>query len=178
MSLRPRRPPDGVGYTAPWFSQRDSVGSGLAGVSLGAATGAFCQVPDVKEWEDVDRRLTKIEGELQGKLAGYSSFQTEFKTLTVSFTQLLSRVGDVERKMQALAADVAAVKRTQEMHETTDMGRETRYQNLERMMQRLDGKLRAHAENQAMHAHDDGERWKPKGFQENDQPAEFMGVMR
>ena len=147
----------------------------MASVPGGAATGAFFQSADFNEWEKLDQRLTKLEGQLTGTLGGYASFQAEFKTLTVNFTALLSRVGDIERQVQQLNATIADVKRQQSSFETAELGRETRYQNLERQLNRLDDRIRAHETHASMHAHDDHDDWKPQGFQANDQPKSFMG---
>lgn len=167
MSLRNR--PLSVG-TRPAF--------GVASVPGGAATGAFFQAADFNEWEKIDQRLTKLEGQLNGTLGGYASFQEEFKTLTVNFTALLSRVGDIERQMQQLSATITDVKRQQSSFETAELGRETRYQNLERQLNRLDDRIRAHENHSSMHSHDDHDDWKPQGFQANDQPKSFMGGSR
>jgi len=170
MSLRPRRsasgaaPAFGVASVAPHAGQRS------------AATGAFFQSADFNEWEKLDQRLTKLEGLLTGTLGGYASFQDEFKALTVNFTALLSRVGDMERRTQQLNATIATVKQQQASFETAELGRESRYQNLERQLNRLDDRIRAHSQNQAMHDHDDdGHYGGAKGFRANDQPREFMG---
>jgi chromosome segregation ATPase len=164
MSLRPRASARGA---PPTF--------GAASAPGGAATGAFFQSADFNEWERLDQRLTKLEGQLNGTLGGYASFQTEFKALTVNFTALLSRVGEIERKAQELNASITDVKRQQASFETSELGRESRYQNLERQLNRLDDRIRAHTNNNSMHAHDDHDDWKPKGFQANDQPKSFMG---
>ena len=55
------------------------------------------------------------------------------------------------------------------------LGRETRYQNLERQLNRLDDRIRAHETHASMHAHDGPRRLEPQGFQANDQPKSFMG---
>ena len=141
----------------------------------GAATGAFFQAADFNEWEGLDQRLTKLEGQLNGTLGGYASFQTEFKTHVANLAALVARVGELERQVQQMNGIVDQVKRQQASFETAEMGRETRYQNLERQISRLDDRIRAHEHHASMHAHDDHDDWKPQGFQPNDQPKSFMG---
>ena len=172
MSLRPRRSASG---TTPAFGVASVAPS--TGQQRPATTGAFFQAADFNEWEGLDQRLTKLEGQLNGTLGGYASFQTEFKTHVTNFTALLARVGDIERQMQQLNATVADVKRQQASFETAELGRESRYQNLERQLNRIDDRLRAHSQNQTMHSHDDdGHYGGVKGFRANDQPREFMGA--
>ena len=157
---------------------------GVASVSVGgggnhrsAATGAFFQAADFNEWEGLDQRLTKLEGQLNGTLGGYASFQQDFKLQQTNFTQLVNRVGDLERLVQQLNATIADVKRQQESFQTAELGRESRYQNLERQLNRIDDRMRAHAQNQVMHSHDDGSNhYGVEGFRANDQPREFMGA--
>ncbi len=173
MSLRPRPL---TGGAPPAFGVASVPGA--APPHAAAATGAFFQAADFNEWEGHDQRIAKLEAQLNGTLGGYASFQAEFKTHITNFTALLTRVGDIERQMQALNASVDQIKRQQASFETAELGRETRYQNLERQISRLDDRIRAHAHNQSMHSHDGEGDYKPKGFQANDQPRSFMGSSR
>lgn len=144
--------------------------------TLAAPTGAFFQAADFNEWEGLDQRLTKLEGQLSGTMGGYKTFQQEFQVLSGNFAQLLTRVGDIERQVQQMSANVDQVKRQQSSFETAEMGRETRYQNLERQLSRMDDRIRAHSQNDSLHSHDDGgSSYQPQGFQANDQPRSFMG---
>ena len=54
--------------------------------------------------------------------------------------------------MQELNGAIADVKRQQSSFETAELGRETRYQNLERQLNRLDDRIRAHAQRQRLMA--------------------------
>lgn len=158
-----------------------AFGTASAGVATGpsrpAATGAFFQTADFTEWEKLEQRLTKLEGQISGTAGGYASFQAEFKVMTSNFATLMSRVGEVERMVQQVSASVNNVKQQQESFQTAELGRETRYQNLERQLSRMDGRMRAHSQNSAMHSHEDdgGGGGGVRGFRANDQPREFMG---
>ena len=168
MSIRQRVPP--VGAASPPRTLR----------MASAATGGFFQTADFNEWEGLDQRLTKLEGQITGTLGGYSSFQQEFKGMSASFAALVSRVGELERQIQQQAASINDVKRQQESFATAELGRETRYQNLERVITRMDDRMRAHSQNAALHSHDDEPRSSSgvRGFRANDQPREFMGSGR
>lgn len=170
MSLRPAR-------------RSNAFGTASVGVATGlpqpAATGAFFQTADFTEWEKLEQRLTKLEGEISGTAGGYASFQAEFRVMTTNFTALLSRVGDIERQVQQMGATINSVKAQQQSFQTAELGRETRYQNLERQLNRIDNRMRAHTQNSTMHSHDDDDHGGGvQGFRANDQPRSFMGTGR
>tara|TARA_B110000902_G_scaffold248542_1_gene305734 strand:- start:388 stop:876 length:489 start_codon:yes stop_codon:yes gene_type:complete len=155
------------------------VVAGDAGAAVAATTtGGFFNAPDFNEIEKMDQRLTALEGKLMTSIGGYTSFQADFKVMQGNFTQLSNRVGDMERDVQKLAATVADIKRQQESFQTAELSRESRYANLERQLQRLDNRLRAHGQNAAMHSQDETNHYGVEGFRANDQPREFMGSRR
>ncbi|MGZ0213780.1 MAG: hypothetical protein ACKVI4_15010 [Actinomycetales bacterium] len=150
-----------------------SVGAPFMTVAS-APVGGFCSVPDLNEHEALVSRVASLETQLATSISGYSTFEASFRAQLVEYTAMTGRMGEVERAVTKCTAELKELRGKQERFESAQLGRETRLQQMERMLARFDDRLRA-CEARMASMRGNGPKARAKGFQENDQPARFMG---
>ena len=142
-----------------------------------ASTGAFVSVPDVREHEDLAKRVAALEGALGGSTSGFKSLQNTLSSHLQTYGEMVARVGHVEIMQNQLSADVKQLTEEVRSHERADLRIEQSISNMQSDVDRLTNKINRHERNESLHSHSDS-RHDPKGFQENDAPARFMGAGR
>jgi hypothetical protein len=140
-----------------------------------AATGAFVSVPDTKEHEDLARRVAELEALFGRFSTGYKSFEGTYRAQVAQMTEFNTRLAAVEQKCERMSSDIKLLTDKVAGMDRADLRVETLLSNMQSELARLRSEMQRHQRNQAMHAHEDDERYEPKGFQQNDQPARFMG---
>lgn len=141
-----------------------------------AATGAFVSVPDTKEHEDLSRRVAELEALFGRFSTGYKAFEGTYRAQTAQLTEYNTRLAAVEQKCERMAGDIKLLTDQVAGMDRADRRAETLMSSLQSEMDRLRNEFQRHAANAAIHNFNgDTERYEPKGFQQNDQPARFMG---
>ena len=112
-----------------------------------------------------------------GSTTGFKSLEKTVQTHLQAYTSLVARVGQMETLMGRIDGDMKALIERVDSHERADLRVEGQVGQLQTELDRISSRLARHERNEAMHSHDDS-RHEPKGFQENDQPARFMGTGR
>lgn len=144
-----------------------------------AATGAFVSVPDTKEHEDLARRVAELEALFGRFSTGYKAFEGTYRAQTAQMTEMNTRLAAVENKCERMAGDIKLLTDKVAGMDRADMRVETLLSNIQSEIDRLRAEFKRHAANTAIHNFNgDTERYEPKGFQQNDQPARFMGNNR
>tara|TARA_Y100000389_G_scaffold204218_1_gene255644 strand:- start:2213 stop:2683 length:471 start_codon:yes stop_codon:yes gene_type:complete len=139
-----------------------------------AATGAFVSVPDTKEHEDLARRVSELEALFGRFSTGYKAFESTYRAQTAQLTEYNTRLAAVEQKCERMAGELAMLSEKVNGMDRADLRVETLMSNMQSEMNRMRSEVRR----LAALCHDklnDSERYEPKGFQQNDQPARFMG---
>lgn len=140
--------------------------------------GAFVSVPDTKEHEDLARRVSALES-LTGQFnTSYKAFESTFRAQVSQMNEFNTRLAQIEQKVGRLEGEVKGLSDRVQSHERTDLRRESILSSMQTEFDKLRNAIRRHERNEAMHSHDDDARHEPKGFQQNDQPARFMGANR
>jgi len=139
-----------------------------------ASIDGFCSVPDVNEFEALDRRVIALEAQLNGTTSGYTATQKTLQSLLAQSTDFANRVQALELSVTRLLEDNKALTAKLESYTRSDLRFGTLIDQLSRTVSDLDTRMRRHERNAEMHTHDH-ERNEPKGFQPNDQPRHFMG---
>tara|TARA_B110000858_G_scaffold190169_1_gene237790 strand:- start:409 stop:873 length:465 start_codon:yes stop_codon:yes gene_type:complete len=137
--------------------------------------GAFVSVPDTKEHEDLARRVAELEALFGRFSTGYRSFEGTYRAQVAQMTEFNTRLAAVEQKCERMSSDIKLLTDKVAGMDRADLRVETLMSNMQSELARLRSEMQRHQRNQAMHAHEDEERYEPKGFQQNDQPARFMG---
>jgi len=164
MSLRPRA------------AERAAASVGSPFTTVVAPVGGFSSVPDLNEHEALVSRVAALESQLATSVSGYTTFEASFKAQLVEYTAMTARMGNIERAVTRCTAELKELKGKQERYESAQLGRETRMQQMERMLNRIDDRVRE-LERRFSQMGDGGHGARPKGFQENDQPTRFMGTL-
>ena len=140
-----------------------------------AAIGAFASVPDVAEYESLERRVSALEASIGSTLTGIKSFQSTLQAQLTQAAELTNRVGTADITLNHLVDDVKALTKQVESHERSDLRAAVLVDNVSRDVSALEERVRRHERNESVHGHNhNGSRHEPKGFQENDSPH-FMG---
>lgn len=142
---------------------------------LGGATGAFVSVPDVREHEDLAKRVAALEAALGGSTTGFKSLQSTMNTHLQAYGELVARVGRTEIQIGQLNETVKQLTTELRSHERADLRFEQIINNVQSELDRISNRLARHERNESIHSHGDS-RHEPEGFQENDQPTRFMGA--
>ena len=141
-----------------------------------AVIGAFPSVPDIAEYQSLEARVANLEATLKAQTTEHSSFKSTFQSDLAQMVEVQTRLGSLELTIANLSSQVKNLMRDKDMNETAEMRRESRINTIEGLIQKIDQRLRTHTSNAATHNFDgDKMRHEPKGFQQNDQPARFMG---
>jgi len=144
-----------------------------------ASTGAFVSVPDTKEHEDLARRVAELEALFGRFSTGYKAFEGTYRAQTAQLTEYNTRLATVEQKCERMAGDIKLLTNQVAGMDRRDSRYESLMNNIQSDIDRLRNEFQRHAANQAIHNFNgDTERYEPKGFQQNDQPARFMGSGR
>jgi len=158
----------------PWSVQ----GPASIGAIVPRATniGAFPSVPDIAEYQSLEARVANLEATLKAQTTEHNSFRSTFQADLTQMVDVQARLGAIDITLANLSSQVKTLLRDKDMHETYELRRESRINTIEGLIQKIDQRLRMHERNTELHDHDDDHtRHEPKGFQQNDQPARFMG---
>jgi chromosome segregation ATPase len=139
-----------------------------------ASTGAFVSVPDTREHEDLARRVAELEGIFGNFSTGYKAFESTYRAQTAQMAEFNTRLAAVEQKCERMAGEIKLLTDKVAGMDRADMRAETLLSNMQSGMDRLRAEIRR-IEQMCKDKGVDTERYEPKGFQQNDQPARFMG---
>ena len=142
-----------------------------------AATGAFVSVPDTREHEDLARRMAELEALFGNFNTGYKAFEGTYRAQTAQLTEYNSRLATVEQKCERMAGDIKLLTDKVAGIDRADLRIKGLLNDIQTEIDRLRAEFRA-LEAQCKAKMEDYERYEPKGFQQNDQPARFMGAGR
>lgn len=133
----------------------------------GAATAAFLTVPDVKEHEELSKRVTVVEG----AVSSLKQLEKNLASHLKSYPDLVARVAAVEFQNRQLTTDLKTLTEETRSHERADLRGQQQITNLQSEVDRLRTRLARHERV----LNDRGKSSEPQGFQENDAPRVFMG---
>lgn len=142
-----------------------------------AATGAFVSVPDTREHEDLARRVAELEALFGNFNTGYKAFEGTYRAQTAQLTEYNTRLATVEQKCERMAGEIKLLTDKVAGMDRSDLRIETLLSNTQSEIDRLRAEFRR-LEAMCKAKIEDFERYEPKGFQQNDQPARFMGSGR
>ena len=142
-----------------------------------ADTGAFVSVPDTKEHEDLARRVSELEALFGRFSTGYKAFEGTYRAQTAQLTEYNTRLAAVEQKCERMAGEIKLLTDKVAGMDRSDLRIETLLSNTQSEIDRLRSEFRR-LEAMCKAKIEDYERYEPKGFQQNDQPARFMGTGR
>jgi len=131
-------------------------------------------VPDIREHEELARRVATLEAALGGSTTGFKSLEKTLQAQLQTYTSLVARVGQMEALLGRTGGEMKALLQRVDSHERADLRLEGQVGQLQSEIDRISSRLARHERNESVHSH--GERRNdPEGFRENDQPARFMG---
>lgn len=142
------------------------------------AIGAFPSVPDISEWQTLEQRVASLEATLKAQTTEHASFKATFQSSLTQITEMLQRLGSLEVKFSTMESQMAELLRNKQFGESAELRRQTKIEILEQLLKDVDERLRQHVNNRAIHVQPESGRFEPKGFQQNDQPRQFMGSGR
>jgi chromosome segregation ATPase len=142
-----------------------------------ASTGGFVSVPDTKEHEDLARRVAEIEALFGRFSTGYKAFEGTYRAQTAQLTEYNTRLATVEQKCDQMGSQIKLLTDRVSSLDRADQRNEGTMNGLQNRLDRMEAEIRRLAA-LCMAKHDTTERYEPKGFQQNDQPARFMGSGR
>lgn len=140
-----------------------------------AEIGAFVNVPDTKEHEDLVSRVSALEALFGGFQTGYKSFESTFRATTAQLNELNLRCSDTEQKAERLSSQVKSMLEQTQTADRNDRRLEGLVVSNQNEIARLRRDLNRLMRNMQSQGNGDDRDYKPKGFRANDQPAQFMG---
>lgn len=174
--------PGGDRRPDPWgpATRPASVGTSPFRFGAGAQIGSYVTVADLDSFEELKTRVLALEGKVDRALTGYKAYEVTLKELGGQYAKVTERLEGLLAGMSGFDARLSAIEHAREKESAYDQRRDAQIDRLERDVKHLEARLREHEINRQKHNHEqeDDARHQPKGFQENDQPANFRRGMR